>query len=244
MNRTCLMCGSSYAVPKCRQSSTYCSRNCAGKSRRGKPRGRSTLVNSSCSICGSSFVAAATKGQKTCGRAECVNGLRSRSAQIHGMCGTTENNIWNGMIQRCTNANKTCFDRYGGRGVTVCQRWLDSFESFYEDMGPRPTMSHTLDRINNELGYEPGNCRWATLSQQARNRRDSVLIPFGGMLMNAHDIAPLTGLTAQAIYKRQKRFGSLMLRKVFGCSGSNITADHERDTAGGSMAATARRFAR
>jgi hypothetical protein len=77
--------------------------------------------------------------------------------------------VWSAMIQRCTNPNDKDFDRYGGRGITVCDRWLHSFEDFYADMGERPP-GLTLDRRDNEGNYEPGNYRWATWLEQAHNR--------------------------------------------------------------------------
>lgn len=78
------------------------------------------------------------------------------------------------MIQRCGNARNPGFANYGGRGITVCERWL-SFENFLADMGPRPTPAHSIDRIDNDRGYEPGNCRWATVTEQNRNRRSTKL---------------------------------------------------------------------
>ena len=82
-----------------------------------------------------------------------------------------EYSAWVRMIDRCTNPGHEFWARYGGRGISVCQQWRDDFLNFYADMGPRPSPQLSLDRINNDGNYEPGNCRWATKSEQARNRK-------------------------------------------------------------------------
>ncbi len=85
-------------------------------------------------------------------------------------CVTTLYATWSSMIQRCTNPNAKNYKWYGGRGITVCERWR-SFENFAADMGDRPGRGYSIDRINNNGNYEPGNCRWATQSEQVRNSR-------------------------------------------------------------------------
>lgn len=77
---------------------------------------------------------------------------------------------WRAMRRRCENSDQAGWDNYGGRGITVCEAWLD-FAVFLADLGERPSRRHSLERRNNELGYEPGNCYWATGSEQARNRK-------------------------------------------------------------------------
>lgn len=109
----------------------------------------------------------AWKKTRSCG---CLR--RDHAASLntqHGMTGSPTYISWQGMIRRCTNPSAADYHRYGGRGITVCQRWRD-FSAFLEDMGERPA-GLTLDRIDNNRGYEPGNCRWSTVTEQNRNRR-------------------------------------------------------------------------
>lgn len=104
---------------------------------------------------------------KTCGaHAKVLNGTRT-----HGMTDSDEYRIWCGIIQRCTNKSVTSWRNYGGRGISICDRWRNSFKAFFEDMGHRPSKSHSIDRIDNDKGYEPTNCRWGTPQEQATNKR-------------------------------------------------------------------------
>lgn len=84
---------------------------------------------------------------------------------------TSEYAAWGAMIQRCTNPKNPVFMNYGGRGIRVCDRWRSSFDDFVNDMGPRPTPAHSLDRVNNDGDYEPANCRWADSQTQRLNQR-------------------------------------------------------------------------
>lgn len=125
----------------------------------------------------------------------------------HGMTGTDERNIWNSMIQRCLNESHNAYDRYGGRGITVCGRWRESFAAFYEDMGPRPSDKHSLERKDNDKGYEPGNTVWATRQEQSKNTRRNVRITFGGRTMVLKDWARETGLPNQTLWNRLYALG-------------------------------------
>lgn len=99
-----------------------------------------------------------------------MTGLVMPHKTKHGMDGTPTHRAWVSMLQRCMNPRNKNYPNYGGRGITVCAQWKD-FRAFLGDMGERPSPELSLDRIDNDGNYEPGNCRWATRSEQQRNKR-------------------------------------------------------------------------
>jgi hypothetical protein len=125
--------------------------------------------------------------------------------RTHGMHGTSTYSIWVSMIKRCHNPKDTQYPNYGGRGITVCSAWRDSFESFYADMGTRPN-GMELDRWpNNDGNYEPGNVRWATRSQNGGNKRNSRWVTIGGETRTLTDWARVSGVQESVIEDRIRR---------------------------------------
>jgi hypothetical protein len=113
------------------------------------------------------IVAAQTLKNGTSKNCGCAGG---KPLERHGMSRTQAYKNYSAMISRCNNPKNVGYPYYGGKGVRVCERWATSFAAFVEDMGERPTRKHTVDRIDNSKGYEPGNCRWATQQEQCRNQ--------------------------------------------------------------------------
>jgi hypothetical protein len=112
-----------------------------------------------------------------------------------------EYRAWNNMRSRCRNPNVPCYPSYGGRGVKVCERW-DSFANFFADMGAAPSPAHTVDRIDGDGDYEPGNCRWATRAEQSNNLRSNILVEINGIKRTVAVWARHYGVKLDAAYHR------------------------------------------
>lgn len=108
---------------------------------------------------------------------------------------------WQGLIQRCTNPKNAKFSRYGGRGITVCERWLHSFEAFHADMGDPPP-GHSIDRIDNDGPYAPENCQWASGKRQARNKSTNRVLTFRGKSQTLAEWAEELGIPRNTIQTR------------------------------------------
>lgn len=119
----------------------------------------------------------------------------------HGMYGTPEYLSWGSMKQRCLNPKSKAYRYYGARGISVCQEWQDSFSAFYQHMGPRPPL-HTLERMNNDKGYEPDNCCWATTAHQSRNKRRNITLEYQGKVHVAMDWAVLFNIPKNTFLHR------------------------------------------
>jgi len=111
-----------------------------------------------------------------------------------------EYDVWRAMLARCGNPNNNSFARYGGRGIKVCEQWL-AFENFLADMGRRPPHS-ALERIDNDKGYGPENCRWATMTEQARNKSDSRFVTYQGTRMALAEAAERSGVAYSVVHAR------------------------------------------
>lgn len=138
---------------------------------------------------------------KSCG---CYSRDRTRT---HGMESTQIYNTWAQMLARCNNPNAINFHLYGGRGIRVCERW-HRFEEFYADMGDRPEGCQ-LDRINNDGDYQPGNVRWASLREQNRNRRSTILLVWRGKQYPLPELAEMHGISRRKLAERLRKGFSL-----------------------------------
>lgn len=128
--------------------------------------------------------------------------LISKRRRTHGYGHSNIYKIWNSMRVRCTNKKSKDFKNYGGRGILICESWINSFETFLRDMGGGYKKGLSLDRINNDGNYCKGNCRWATQKQQSNNTRRNVIVTYNGVVMTASQAADKIGVKGSIITNR------------------------------------------
>jgi len=140
---------------------------------------------------------------RSCGCLRSEVSHRRMTAHGHtiGYRGTRTYYTWQGVKSRCMNERDPNYPRYGGRGITMCDRWRDSFEAFLEDMGEKP-VGTWIERVDNERGYEPENCVWATPQEQNNNRRDSRFLEFNGRSQTMAQWAREVGVPYKTVFTR------------------------------------------
>lgn len=138
------------------------------------------------------------------GRAKSCGCYHRERVTLHGMTSSATFKSWESMLQRCLNPHAPDYARYGGRGIKVHAKWITSFDTFLADMGLRPEGA-TLDRIDNNGDYQPGNCQWSTASRQARNRRSTPMLTWQGATLSHADWAERTGIPSKVIGWRLSR---------------------------------------
>ena len=131
----------------------------------------------------------------------CLNKeLLIKRSRKHGMASTPIYKTWKSMRQRCYNPNDMHYKDYGGRGITICERW-DKFKNFYEDMGEKPN-GLEIERMNNNQGYSPENCKWATPKENSRNKRNNRIIKYGGKSQCLAEWAEELGIERDTLWHR------------------------------------------
>jgi len=146
------------------------------------------------------------KKTKSCGCAASeATTKRNKSNATHGMSHTVEHAAWQRMINRCYYKNDASYNHYGGRGISVCDKWINSFESFFRDMGLRPSPKHSLDRINTNGNYTSENCKWSTIDEQNNNKTNNRFITAFGKHMTISQWSRETGIHIATITGRLNR---------------------------------------
>lgn len=144
---------------------------------------------------------------KSCG---CLMKEHLKSGVIkHGLHGTPEYVVWNNMKQRCLNPNSPTYPHYGGRGITICDKWRESFDNFLNDMGFRPSKNHSIGRMNNDGPYSPDNCRWESLDEQSKNKRWTQYVDYEGKSVKLIDLCKEKGIKRGLVYGRLKKGWSI-----------------------------------
>lgn len=165
---------------------------------------RHRLAKFICPYCGNEFVAKvyAIKNLTTrsCG---CLMIKTNKERETtHGRSNTSEWIAWRGMKKRCYNVNFKHYINYGARGIKVCDEWLNSFETFFSDMGKKPSSKHSLDRIDNDGSYCKSNCRWSTRKEQDRNKRCTVYVTYQGVKKTLMEWVEQTGVNRGKVRAR------------------------------------------
>lgn len=169
---------------------------------------RTMLWNCVCD-CGNNAMVAGTKLRSghtvSCGCAQ--RDATRLSNTTHGMRRMPEYNAWRSMKSRCYKKTNSAYHNYGGRGIEVCERWRESFENFISDMGRRPSAFHSIDRINNNGNYEPGNCHWSTGVAQGNNKRNNRRLEVDGRNMTIAEWARERSIPYITLIQRVSRYG-------------------------------------
>lgn len=157
--------------------------------------------------CGAEFQAVGTSLRKggVYGCKSCTKAKMLRVATKHNAVGTREYVTYNAMKSRCYNPKDKRYPRYGGRGIAICDRWMESFNNFLADMGKKPSHDHSIERLDGDKGYEPGNCVWATRFEQANNRSNNTRIEIDGRTQNINQWSKESGVNRTVILGRMKR---------------------------------------
>lgn len=183
-------------------------------SRAQVPNARNVMWHCKCDCGNMTIVAAANLGKSTlscgCLAKETARDLLkdARYTLTHGRSHTPEHDTWCKMQDRCGNPNNPKFHRYGGRGIKVCQRWLEDFRNFLADMGPKPSPKHSIERKNNDGDYEPDNCRWATNYEQSRNKSQNNFVEIDGTTLCVLDWCKALNLPKWAPYELTRPRGA------------------------------------
>jgi hypothetical protein len=148
---------------------------------------------------------------KSCGCAKYGHTVKHGHSRVGKV--SSEYSIWVSMKQRCENPNNKNYASYGGRGITVCDRW-NSFENFASDMGSRPSTKHSVDRIDNDGPYSPWNCRWATSKTQGANMRNNLIVTLDGETMCLAEAVNKRGQNYYVVYSRMRRCGWTLERAL------------------------------
>lgn len=186
----CERCSETFSVRGYRaETARFCSEAC-----KFPPQAEVT-----CSTCRTSFRCHAKRASRA---RYCSPQCRAIGISTHGDTRSPEFRAWKNIKGRCLNPRHAAYSYYGGRGITICERWRDSYETFLDDVGRRPSPTHSIDRINNNLGYFPENVRWATKSEQINNRRNTRLMTCNGITQSVSEWSIALGISRNCILHR------------------------------------------